>query len=139
MFQKDAVCYLLTCCWKFLSTKLKEAIKVHCWPKWPEWPPWWPNEMASVSMGKWWRDICNEIHSHKTWEISVSSCHIWKLSFVKLERNVCRLMVVEVVKFSKLERFWPKNQHTQRKFMNFQNWWNGEVLKIGHHFSNNVI
>ena len=56
--------YLLTCCWKFLSTKLKEAIEVHCWPKWPEWPPWWPNEMASVSMGKWWRDICNEIQSY---------------------------------------------------------------------------
>ena len=63
---------VLTCCWKFLSTKLKEAIKVHCWPKWPEWPPWWPNEMASVSMGKWWRDTCNKIHSYKTWEISVT-------------------------------------------------------------------
>ena len=34
-----------------------------------------------------------------------------------------------------LERFLPKNQHTQRKLLNFGNWVNGEVLKIGHHFS----
>ena len=27
----------------------------------------------------------------------------------------------------------------QRKFMNFGNWCNGELSKIGHHFSNNVI
>ena len=36
---------------------------------------------------------------------------------------------------TKLERFFPKNQHTQRKLLNFENWVNGEVLKIGHHFS----
>ena len=35
----------------------------------------------------------------------------------------------------KLERFLPKNQHTQRKLLNFENWVNGEVSKIGHHFS----
>ena len=34
-----------------------------------------------------------------------------------------------------LERFLPKNQHTQRKLLNFENWVNGEVSKIGHHFS----
>ena len=28
----------------------------------------------------------------------------------------------------------PKNQHTQRKLLNFENWVNGEVSKIGHHF-----
>ena len=49
-------------------------------------------------------------------------------------------MVVRVVKFSsgggtKLERFLPKNQHTQRKLLNFENWVSGEVSKIGHHFS----
>ena len=27
---------------------------------------------------------------------------------------------------TKLERFLPKNQHTQRKFLNFENWTNGE-------------
>ena len=36
---------------------------------------------------------------------------------------------------TKLERFLPKNKHTQRKSLNFENWVNGEVLKIGHHFS----
>ena len=36
---------------------------------------------------------------------------------------------------TKLERFLPKTQHTQRKLLNFENWVNGEVSKIGHHFS----
>ena len=36
---------------------------------------------------------------------------------------------------TKLERFLPKNQYTQRKLLNFENWVNGEVSKIGHHFS----
>ena len=40
---------------------------------------------------------------------------------------------------TKLERFLPKNQHTQRKLLNFENWCNGEVSKIGHHISNKVI
>ena len=35
----------------------------------------------------------------------------------------------------KLERFLHKNQHTQRKLLNFENWVNGEVSKIGHDFS----
>ena len=36
---------------------------------------------------------------------------------------------------TKLERFLPENQHTQRKLLNFENWVSGEVSKIGHHFS----
>ena len=46
-------------------------------------------------------------------------------------------MVIWVVEFSSGEykRSLPKNQHTQRKILNFENWLNGEVLKIGHHFS----
>ena len=39
----------------------------------------------------------------------------------------------------KLERFLPKNQHTQRKLVNFEFWINVELSKIGHHFSNKVI
>ena len=30
---------------------------------------------------------------------------------------------------TKLERFLPQNQHTQRKLLNFENWVNGEVSK----------
>ena len=45
-------------------------------------------------------------------------------------------MAIRLVSFqtrgTQLERFLPKNQHTQRKF---ENWVNGEVSKIGHHFS----
>ena len=36
---------------------------------------------------------------------------------------------------TKLERFLPKNQHTERKLLNFENWVSGEVSKIGRHFS----
>ena len=39
---------------------------------------------------------------------------------------------------TKLERFLPKNQHTQRKLLNFEFWINGKLSKIGHHFSNKV-
>ena len=43
------------------------------------------------------------------------------------------IMVIRVVEFSsggaKLERFLPKNQHTQSKLLNFENWCNGEVSK----------
>ena len=35
---------------------------------------------------------------------------------------------------TKLERFLAKNQHTQRKLLNFENWSSGELSKIGHHF-----
>ena len=42
-------------------------------------------------------------------------------------------MAIRVVEFSnggtKLERFLPKNQHTQRKLLNFENWVNEEVSK----------
>ena len=31
---------------------------------------------------------------------------------------------------TKLERFLPKNQHTQRKLLSFENWVSGEVSKI---------
>ena len=30
---------------------------------------------------------------------------------------------------AKLERFLPKNQHTQRKLLNFENWINGKLSK----------
>ena len=40
---------------------------------------------------------------------------------------------------TKLERFLHKNQHAQRKLLNFEFWIEGEPSKIGHHFSNKVI
>ena len=48
-------------------------------------------------------------------------------------------MAIRVAEFSnggtKLERFLPKNKHTQWKLLDFENWVNGEVSKIGRHFS----
>ena len=44
-------------------------------------------------------------------------------------------MAIRVVEFSsggtKLERFLHKNQHTQRKLLNFEFWINGKLSKIG--------
>ena len=52
-------------------------------------------------------------------------------------------MAVGVAEFqaggTKLQRFLHKNQHTQSKLLNFEFWINGELSKIGHHFSNKVI
>ena len=43
------------------------------------------------------------------------------------------IMAVRVVEFSKggtkVKRFLPKNQHTQKKSLNFEKWVNGEVSK----------
>ena len=43
-------------------------------------------------------------------------------------------MAIQVMKFSsectKSERFLPKNHHTQRKLLNYENWVNGEVSKV---------
>ena len=44
------------------------------------------------------------------------------------------VLAIRVVEFSSgggtnLERFLPKNQHTQRKLLNFENWTNGKVSK----------
>ena len=42
-------------------------------------------------------------------------------------------MVILFVEFlsggTKLERFLPKNQHTETKLLNFENWGSGEVSK----------
>ena len=66
-----------------------------------------------------------------------------KKSLFFLKTADMTIMVVRVVEFSsrgyKLERFLSKNQHIQRKFLNFENWCSGELSKIGHHFSNQVI
>ena len=35
---------------------------------------------------------------------------------------------------TKLERFLAKNQYTQGKLVNFENWSSGELSNIGHHF-----
>ena len=48
------------------------------------------------------------------------------------------IMAVQVVEFSdggtKLERILSKNQHTQRKLLNFEFWINGELSKKGNYF-----
>ena len=52
-------------------------------------------------------------------------------------------MAIRVVEFqmgdTKLERFLSRNKHTQRKLLSFEFWINGELSKIGCHYSNKVI
>ena len=40
---------------------------------------------------------------------------------------------------TKLERFLSKNHRTQSKSLNFVNWFNSKLSKVGHHFSDKVI
>ena len=40
---------------------------------------------------------------------------------------------------TKLESFLHKNQHNQRKLLNYEFWINGELSNMGHHFSNKMI
>ena len=78
--------------------------------------------------------------------------------FVTFGNKIWTVMAVRVVEFSnggtKLDRFLPKNQHTQRKLLNFENylsqfffqwkitiWGTFFVIDIFwyHHFSNHII
>ena len=67
----------------------------------------------------------------------------YRIAYVSTHSSLkCRIMLnmaIRVVEFSSggtiLERFLPKNQHTRMKLLNFKNWVNGKLLKIGHHFS----
>ena len=52
------------------------------------------------------------IYSHFTQQCGNKSCPVFKR------------------RGTKLERFLPNNQHTQRKLLNFENWCNGGVSKI---------
>ena len=67
---------------------------------------------------------------------------LYELAFKSLYSKVLRYYAVWQYWFwsfqtggTKLERFLPKNQHTQRKLLNLENWVNGEVSKSGHHFT----
>ena len=55
--------------------------------------------------------------------VKIGKCTLWQYGLLSFQTGA-----------TKLERFLPKNQHTQRKLLNFENWVNGEVSKIGHHF-----
>ena len=57
-------------------------------------------------------------------EEAIQACNIWQYGLWSFQTGG-----------TKLERFLPKNQHTQRKLLSFENWFSGEVSKIGHRFS----
>ena len=52
------------------------------------------------------------------------------MHFVSLFPTTMAIPVMELQNGdTKLERFLPKNQHTQTKLLNFENWSSGEVSK----------
>ena len=57
-------------------------------------------------------------------------------NFLTLCPQIVTMYQLNMNKFDKAYVFQlcPKNQHTQRKLLNFENWVNGEVSKIEHHF-----
>ena len=54
-----------------------------------------------------------------------------------------RSIAIPVLEFQfwgyKIRKEMPKDKHTQRKLLNFENWCNGELSNSGYHFSNKVI
>ena len=54
----------------------------------------------------------------QTKEIPSADCILWQYGLSSFQAGD-----------TKLERFLPKNQHTERKLLNFENWINGKVSK----------
>ena len=63
------------------------------------------------------------LHMCPSFLITMHSCNLWQYRLWCFQRRD-----------TKLERFQDKNQHTQGKSLNFENWSSGELSKIGHHF-----
>ena len=68
-------------------------------------------------------------HFSKDVKLSKISCFNWNSYLVCLYKYGNMGCWVFKGKDTKLERFLHKNQHTQRKLLNFENWVNGEVSK----------
>ena len=70
------------------------------------------------------------VNTYKQVQFSVSSRFEFKVAQSKLN---CKLRQYGLWSFqtggTKLEIFLPKNQHTQRKLVNFEFWINGELSK----------
>ena len=83
-------------------------------------------------------DTCAIFRSFQTNDGSVMFCHWTQMCWTLIYG-----MVIRDVEFSsggtKLERFLPKNRHTQSKLLNFSNWCSGKLSKSGHHLSNKVV
>ena len=73
------------------------------------------------SRKKYWRQIIPDRTDSITWLKPNHS------NILTVGSTGCRVFK------TKLERFLPKNPHTQKKLLNFENWVNWEVSKIGHH------
>ena len=62
----------------------------------------------------WWRFLRPWINNEQ-WVTSVCVCGVWQYGLWSFQTG-----------YTKFERFLHKNQHTQRKLLNFESWTNGE-------------
>jgi len=66
-------------------------------------------------------------------QLQLSTASVFGIKSVQCWRTLMPCMAIRVVEFSngeyKIRKFLSKNQHTQRKLLNFENWVNGEVSK----------
>jgi hypothetical protein len=62
--------------------------------------------------------LMGEIPKHQNAPMGMPSCRLWQYRLWSFQTGD-----------TKLERFYPKNQHTQRKWLNFEFWINGELSK----------
>ena len=70
----------------------------------------------------------SHLSNHAMLHHSVSQLACWLLR-----------LAIRVVKFSKLERFLHKNQHPQRKSLNFENWISGGLRSFKNQSSKNQL
>ena len=86
-------------------------------------------QIATISYAFLYVGKCFLTNSHQKNPPEIAN---WRFSPGTFRRKVfsatMQSMAIRVVEFSyggtKLERFLPKNQHTQRKLLNFENWTN---------------
>ena len=67
-----------------------------------------------TTMGFCWVSAPPSLKAHV-----VQSCALWQYGLWSFQTG-----------YIQLERFLPKNQHAQRKFLNFENWTNGEPQQL---------
>ena len=92
---------------------------------------WWYHDSSTSKLLKggflkeWFHYICTSCQLNMSSHQNSEDWRLWQYGLWSFQTGG-----------TKLERFLPKNQHTQRKLLNFENWINGEVSKISSHFRN---
>ena len=141
--------YYFTICMKLYKLNdhlfLKKATKKACsWYNYLEICRGWENSRGTL----WFSLVVKITSKKKIWSLSIQSLcknmHEVQIRVKKTKLEPCDMLKIANLRqyglwrfqtrYTKLERFLHKNQHTQRKLLNFEDWCNVEVSKIGHQF-----